>query len=57
MLLFTSCLIYITSCAVHIEVKQQTLHMVEAFIGRIGPITEISSDQGTNFVGADSEFK
>lgn len=50
------------SRALHIEVSDSLdvdsfLHSLRRFIARRGPIREISSDQGTKFVGADNELK
>jgi transposase InsO family protein len=50
------------SRALHIEVSDSLdvdsfLHSLRRFIARTGPIREISSDQGTKFVGADNELK
>ena len=52
----------LASRAVHIEVSDSLdvdsfLHVLRRFIARGGPIRDISSDQGINFVGADSELK
>ena len=47
---------------IHIEVAHSLdtnsfLQALQRFISRRGPIGELRSDQGTNFVGAQNEFK
>ena len=50
------------SRAIHIEVahsleKDSFLQALQRVIARRGPIRELCSDQGTNFVGAENELK
>ena len=50
------------SHSIHIEVAHSLdtnsfLQALRSFISRTGPIRELRSDQGTNFVGAQNELK
>ena len=50
------------SCAIHIEVAQSMetdsfLQALRCVINRRGPIRELRSEQGTNFVGVENELK
>ena len=50
------------SCCIHIQVAHSLetdsfLQALRRFISRRGPVRELRSDQGTNFVGAQNELK
>ena len=50
------------SCAAHLEVTTSLttdsfLNACCLFIGRRGPVRQLRSDQGTNFVSAENELK
>ena len=52
----------LATCAIHIEVAHSMetdsfLQALRRFFCRRGPIRELRSDQGTNFVGAENELK
>lgn len=51
-----------TSRAIHIEVSHSIetdsfLQALRRYISRRGPVRDIRSDQGTNFIGAENELK
>ncbi len=52
----------LTSCAIHLEVAHSLdtnscIHAFRRFIARRGPVSELRSDNGTNFVSTEKELK